>query len=563
MNGRYQLIVLVCAGLGGIYVFLVNGFQTGSVKSLVMALAYCWGLVMAIYLMGHGLVAVPRRLFRNANHTGRLRRIQARAPKMNDKLTDASVELEELESQLTQLRRRKNAVSRDHEEWIEEISDDSRTTTATPLPSTAALPAVITDRYLAEFSRKLMRARHKRLRFIDAWDQLIQDAQDVQAIINASGSKKLQFGSVSNSSDILGSAKLLTPYTRYLLYSKVVPAIRISYGVIFSTASVCIIWSELIKVVAPRLSIVSLTVLSHVDNEAQIAFGGQLMASIWLLYMCMTALASFDDVKIWGNRALVKRNTYGESATWYATQVAKLTVPLAYNFITFFPKEVHQKTQFFHFLGALINLTPLGDYFDSLFPIFILVPVCATLFNLYGRVQKIFGFGMLEDDGEDNHSAFDTRGWREGRDLIARELDGASRLGLTRVDGTSSPVPSGVQSPLIPTDRHTTPLRSEASNTGRPGAARQSTYAQRQAQRLAEATVAAEEEDESFFQGFAHRVKNTVDRFDRPSWMDDLSKRPKWMGGVEGNPESSGRAESGRGIGRWFGGRPADGRVRL
>ncbi|MDI1486693.1 MAG: hypothetical protein OHK93_005953 [Ramalina farinacea] len=36
-NGRYQLIVLVCAGLGGIYVFLVNGFQTGSLKSLVMA----------------------------------------------------------------------------------------------------------------------------------------------------------------------------------------------------------------------------------------------------------------------------------------------------------------------------------------------------------------------------------------------------------------------------------------------------------------------------------------------------------------------------------------------
>ena len=36
-NGRYQLIVLACAGLGGIYVFLYNGFETGSFKSLVMA----------------------------------------------------------------------------------------------------------------------------------------------------------------------------------------------------------------------------------------------------------------------------------------------------------------------------------------------------------------------------------------------------------------------------------------------------------------------------------------------------------------------------------------------
>lgn len=24
-----------------------------------MALAYCWGLILAIYLMGHGLVAIP------------------------------------------------------------------------------------------------------------------------------------------------------------------------------------------------------------------------------------------------------------------------------------------------------------------------------------------------------------------------------------------------------------------------------------------------------------------------------------------------------------------------
>ena len=567
MNGRYQLIILVCAGIGGIYVFLVNGFRTGSVKSLVMALAYCWGLVMAIYLMGHGMVAVPRRQFRNANNADRLRRIQAQAPKLNDKLTDATIELEELEAQLTQLRKRKNAVSRDHEEWIEDISDassipDSRTSAVTQTP-TAALPAVITDRYLAEFSRKLMRARHKRIRFVDAWDRLIQDAIDVQAIIDASASKRLDFGKASPSTSFLERASFLTPYTRYILFSSVIPAIRIFHGAIFSVASACIVWSEVIKVVAPRLSIISLTVLSYQEEEAQIAFGGQVMASLWLLYMCMAALASFDDVKIWGNRALVKRNTYGESATWYASQVAKLTVPLAYNFITFLPKEVHQATRFFKFLGVLINLTPLGDYFDSLFPIFILVPVCATLFNLYGRVQKIFGFGMLEDDEEGDQSAFGPGGWREGRDLIARELNGVARLGLTGVDRTLSPLPSGVQNPLIPNDGQGTSLRPTANPSARPEIPRQSTYAQRQSQRLAEATAAAEEEDENFFQGFAHRVKNTVDSFERPAWMEDLAKRPKWMGGVDGNTESSGRADSGRGIGRWFGGRPADGRVRL
>lgn len=329
-NGRYQLIVIACAAAGGIYVFLQNGFKDVSVKSLVMALAYCWGLVMAIYLMGHGLVAVPRRLLRNANQSGRLRMIQSQAPKVNDRMNDATIELEELEAQLTQLRKRKNAVSRDHEEWIEDISEasnlpDARLTPVAGRGATPALPAVITDRYLAELTRKLTRARHKRVRFVDAWDRLIQEAVDIQAIVDAGASRKLDFGKASPHSTHLERVNLLTPYTRYLVYSKVVPAIRLVHAAIFSLASACIIWSELVKHIAPKLSIISFSILSHnLQDTPQVGFGGQVIASMWLLYMSMATLASFDDVKLWGNRALVRRNTYGESATWYAGQIAKL-----------------------------------------------------------------------------------------------------------------------------------------------------------------------------------------------------------------------------------------------
>ena len=523
---------------------------------------------MAIYLMGHGLVAVPRQLFRDASVAERLKRIQSEAPKVNDRLSDATSELEELEAQLTQLRKRKNAVSRDHEEWIEDLSDasllpDSRlaiTTARTPSPT---LPAVITDRFLAELTRKLTRARHQRVRFVDAWERLIQEAVDTQAIIDAKAAKKLHFGKASRHSLWFERIDILTPYARYLLYSKVLPGNRIILGILLSTASVCIVWSELIKFLAPQLSIISFTILSHKGDEAQIGFAGQVIASIWLSYMSMAALASFGDVKIWGNRALVRRNTYGESATWYAGQIAKLTVPLAYNFLTFFPPRVHRKTAFYDFLGRLINLTPLGKGFDYFFPIFILVPVCATLFNLYGRAKNIFGFGILENDDEGNPTGFGTGGWREGRELIERELHGTSRLGLAaRQDGasSSSSSPSRAESPIRAGHQSN---QASVGPSSRPSVPRQSTHAQQQAQRLAEATAAAEEEDENFFQGFAHRVKNTIDSVERPEWMNDLGRRPKWMGGVEGSVESSGRAESGRGLGRWFGGRPPDGRVRL
>ena len=517
--------------------------------------------------MGHGLVALPRRLFRNANLAERLKRTQGQAPKVNDRLTDAITELEELEAQLTQLRKRKNAVSRDHEEWIEEMSGassqpDARIATTAARTPAPALPAVITDRYLAEMTRKLTRARHKRVRFIDAWDRLVQEAVDIQAMVDANASKQLDFGKASPHASRLERMNVLTPYTRYLLHSKIIPATMTLNGAVFAIASVCIVWSELVKFIAPKLSIISLTILTQKsESAAQVGFGGQVVASMWLLYMSMAALASFDDVRIWGNRALVRRNTYGESATWYAGQIAKLTVPLAYNFITFLPPEVHKKSTFYDFLGKLINLTPLGKGFDYFFPIFILVPVSATLFNLYGRAQKLFGLGLLENDEDGNPADLSLGGWREGRDLIDRELYGASRRGLSgSTDGSSAPLPTATQSPT-----KARPQRIQAADgqNAPPSVARESTYAQQQAQRLADATTAAEEEDENLFQGFAHRVKNTIDSVERPEWINELGKKPKWMGGVDGNAENSGRADSGRDMGRWFGGRPADGRVRL
>lgn len=481
----------------------------------------------------------------------------------------AIAELEGLEAQLTLLRKRKNAISRDHEEWVEELSDlsqlpESRLPSSVSHALGATIPAVVTDRYLAELTRKLTRARHKRVRFIDTWDRLVQDGIETQAIIDASTSKQLDFGKASPHDTRLKRWNILTPYTRYLLHAKCLPATRLAAAGIFSLASLFIVWSELIKFVLPRLSIISLTVITNrKEGAGEVTFAGQIIACLWLLYMCVCTLSSFQDVKIWGNRAIVPRNTYGESATWYSGQVAKLTVPLAYNFVTFLPRDVHRETTFYHFLGSLINLTPLGKGLDYFFPIFILLPVCATLFNLYGRARSVVGFGIVDgDDDEESSLGSGAGGWREGRELIDRELNGNSSLGFARSQNTiGSSGNSGYSPPTNANSRQSqTPLANNSTVRQQPV---RSNTAELQAQRLADATQAAEEEDENAFLGFAHRVRNTFDAVERPEWIPDLGRRPKWMGGADGNGESSGRADSGRGMGRWFGGRPADGRVRL
>lgn len=564
-NARYQLIVLSVSIAGLVYFILQNGFHGESIKGLVMALAYAWGLVLAIGLMGHGLVALPRRLFKNASLNERLRRLQTQAPKTKDKLDEASEELEELENTARQLRSRKSGTSADTQDWIDELVETSSAPDSRPGATAAVratnpnIPAVLTERYLAELTRKLKRARHKKARFVDEWAGLCQQAQDTQTVIDSATSRKLDFGRERSGASI---SNLLPPNPRFYLYFYVIPYSRIALSVVFACASVLVVWSEVVSSFTSKLSIIGLTVVHHPKSDrGQVPIFGQLIAAAWLLYMDACALYAISDVKVWGNRALVRRQTYAESACWYSLQVAKLTVPLSFNFITLMPASVYRETSFYHFLGKLVNLTPLGSGFSTYFPCFILVPALATFFNLYGKTKKVIGFGVLEDDSEENPSGFGTGGWREGRALIDRELQSrgeGSAVGLsprgasldlergTSGAGTSTPARRSQQAPLLPSHANADPSVREAN--------RQFNSITNQEQ---------DREDDSarhFYQDFTERVKNTFDTADRPEWLQNLSNGitvPNWMKNDDRDNDG------GSALKRWFGGRAEDGRLRL
>lgn len=549
-----------------------------------MALAYCWGLALAIYLMGHGLVAIPRRLFRNASISGRLRRIQGQAPRLYEKLEDAEMALEDVEIQVSELSRRKVGSAKDFRDWIEELVDLANLPESHPRPGTLRgssgesriLPTVITEKYMADLTRQLMRTRHARCRYADEWDRLVQDAVETQAILDSAASKSLDFGAASPHSGFWDRFNALNPYARYVLHYHIIPYIRIFFGVFLSLASASIVWSELVKAALPGLSVIRLTVVHHwTGDKGQVGFAGQVIAALWLLYMCAAALTSITEVKVWRGRALVRRNTAHESAFWYASQVARLSIPLSYNFMTFLSPEVYKKTTFFRFLGKLITMTTASTWFDYLFPVLILVPVCATLFGFYGKVKRFFGFGMdIIDDEEDSENGYGTGSWREGRELIKRELNGTPLRGRSGETNDRRAGPAGARAaPILSLPRDN--AEPSASLFGRsPNSRPLATTSARRAG--APSSVAAsrtfprgelrDPEDENFFEALGHRMKNTIDTIETPKWLQEIGqgiKTPKWMGNNdEGAGSSSGQSgDRGSDVRRWFGG--GEGRIRL
>ncbi|KAF9690809.1 hypothetical protein EKO04_010951 [Ascochyta lentis] len=563
-NGRYWLIMLGCSILGSVYLIWYNGFEMETFKSLAMALAYTWGLILGIYLMGHGLVAFPRSLFRYASISGRLKKIQGQAPKVHEKLVEALEKLDQYEHQVVQLKQRKNGTAREFQEWIDELAEkgslpESRAGTA-GRSSATTVPPVITERYLADLTRKLKRARHAKNRFENEWDITVRKAVRTQAILDSKGSQRLEFQTAAYPTPQHWHNRftLLTPYTRYHFHVHVIPAVTYASWFIAILASISIVWSECVRelqeIGGHKLSIIGWTVVHRQSSSrSQIGFGGQIVAAAWLCYMCICAFYSLTEVKIWGNRALVRRNTYQESATWYGLQVAKLTVPLSYNFLTMTDKPIWNETMFHKFLGRLIDLSPLGKNFSAFFPIFILVPVFATAFGLYGKIRNICGFGDLLEDEEDEAGAYSGSGsWREGRALIEREIQGASGnvLGLSSRHGAAT-------SP--PTERYTdTP----ALLAGEPSSitdTMSTTPASRPRPDRRRPLIEDDEDTGNFFENFASRVKNTFDA------TDFSISRPAWMGGDD--DVDAGRRDRGtdrrEGFMSLFGGRAEEGRVRL
>lgn len=528
--------------------------------------------------MGHGLVSLPRNLWRSSSISGKLRRIQTKAPKIHDALILANERLEEVEKEVWALSKKGRGSAAEFQEWIEELVDMlqlpesslSGINATLPERSRSPIPQVITEQYLASLTKRLRAASHRRARFSAAWDSLVRSAANTQTILDSKASKKLTFRPNPHSiAPIFDRWSILTPYTRYILYYHILPPLRIILSVFLALGSICIIWSEIVNVnntASDKLSIIGQTVVHHRKGDRPtIGFAGQVIASAWIAYMCAAAYDSMTSVKVWGGYALVRHRTSGSSACFYASYACRLTVPLAYNFTNFLPKATVKPTVFQNFFGVSIQLTWLGDGFNRYFPVLILLPVFATLFNLYGKVKDCLGFGadVIEDSDEEAAQYSLSSGWREGRDLIDRELGGSTSSSSAAAHNQRHSAGTGntVSSNLLNTEAPT-PLSTQRSQSSTQAQTRLQQQRTRQA-RLDTGIVSAniDDEDEGAFGSFLHRVKNTLDINTTgdgrpPKWLNDIGdkfKKPKWMNNEQNTGTAGASSSSGGGANNTFG----------
>lgn len=415
-NAKYQLVLLVVGGVGLVYVILSSGLSFGSLKALAIALSHSYALVLALWLMGHGFINLPRRLWVEANSAECLRHFYQQAMPANDAIAEALSDYADIAAEVMALRPFRDIGQ--YAPWIDELLSKVEAGPGIPLTNhTSSTPvtgharnqvdrSMINDDYLSSLTSRFKTARNRLIRYDADWQKLLREASRVEDIFNSKESSALVFRFKKTP---------LPPRAAFWYYSIIRPQLQRFFAVFFAALSIVIVWSEITH--GTVLSIV------NISMKYTTGFWQQTLSSLFLGYMCACALSSLTRIRIFKVYALVYRHTDPSSLLFYAMYACRLTVPLSFNFITLITSR---DSVFEDFLGKFINLTPLGKYFNDWLPRFILIPMLMTVFHVYDRVRDYFGFGLSFDDDEEQD--YDEQGRPlhgsvvEGKHLIRRAL---------------------------------------------------------------------------------------------------------------------------------------------
>lgn len=408
-NARYQLIILLVGSCGLLYIILSSGLTFSSIKALAIALSHSYALVIALWLMGHGFINIPRRSWVEANQQVRLKHFYQQATQTNDAIAEAQSDYADIAAEIYALGPFKDTRYTD---WIQKLLDQVEEGPGIPISSTTSAVtgrsrvqierSMINEEYLSTLSRRFITARNRLVRYDADWQKLLREASRSEDIIKSQENKSLVFRYKKTP---------LPPKAAFAYYYLIKPQLERIIAILCAILTIILVWSEITH--GTILSIVNIAI------SRTTGFWQQALSSIFLGYMCVCSLASLSRIRIFKVYALVYRHSDPSSMLWYAMYACRLTVPLSFNFITLITSR---ESVFEEFLGKFINLTPLGKYFNDWLPRFILIPMLITSFHLYDRIRDFFGFGLSFDSEDD----IDDEGMRgsavEGKHLIRRSL---------------------------------------------------------------------------------------------------------------------------------------------
>ncbi|WLF78768.1 hypothetical protein PVL30_002511 [Lodderomyces elongisporus] len=427
-NIKFQLIMLGVSLIGLIYLLIEVKLSFNHLKLMVIALSHIYTLILATWLMGHGLTNIPRNKWIQGSVISNLNHNYLRVPKLVDELEDTKISFREDVLKVIVLKQNYTSSSEEDfqfRDWIIKLYDSIPGDIKEHVEkqylhdNTTIDRDQLTEQYMTKLNASFKMNLHRLIGYQSEFNRLVSKIIRLEDVLNAVSTRELRFR-VDN------YRVLWSPKFNFIYWTYIQPWANRIWSIVLATISLIILQSEFFH--STKLSL--LNVLIYTTGMNKYPLLQFVVSSCIFSYMLFAALNSLTQLKIFNMYHLIPRNSDPVSACWYVMYIARLTIPLSYNFITLF---VSRESIFETWYGESVHLTGLFNLLNNWIPRLILIPVLLTFFHVYDKLKKKLGFGSDFDAwilfDEDNEAQDDNDlGKRsdllivEAKRIIAREM---------------------------------------------------------------------------------------------------------------------------------------------
>jgi|SRR5579862_1786500 len=241
-NLRYQAILLSIFALGLVYILLtvkINSF--GDFQSLLIALANTYGLVLVILCMGHGLVAIPRRIWLESSLETSIREIERTAVTAWENKSDAEDEAAVVSGEIASWERMCQGRDDPLANWVRELALRNPDIGSQSVPVDGLR---LTEDYLSGLTRRARMSHDRLLKAQTQWNRILKRAGYLYDLKSAAGTSGRTIEWKLSQPGRLG--RLIPRVLQYVWFLDVLPWLAKALAVLVVTASVIIIWSEIV-----------------------------------------------------------------------------------------------------------------------------------------------------------------------------------------------------------------------------------------------------------------------------------------------------------------------------
>lgn len=410
-----------------------------NLKLIGITASNTWGLLMLIFLMGYGLVELPRNAWNMSKPNSRLEQIYFQLSKLSTEKEDAD---DELAVVLTEVKKASEEIryNSNNRKYIDTIIDkcpdgsaelfSKGTDDFTDYSRSAGTDLSMQN--LMKIHKKVIVTSHNAHRTQVQWNAKLKMAFYLEDVENNKNNPERIFKSSFSDHYTTSRVKL---QLLWLWEIQLKPIFFKLLSLVLVVFSVMLVWSETTFFsVNPTLSIFAW--LIDTAGKDYRYFDIEVVSCLTIAYMCMCTYYTVFRMKIFNFYYFAPRHqTDANSLLFSGLLLCRLTYALCLNFLAMIHLDGHvtgnteqnghkfeSETQFTKFMGHMDLLSFVAKGLNVYYPMIVLLVCICTFFSLGKRCLHLFGVEqfLADDDFSGDYV-------REGKEIVRREKRKAQR----------------------------------------------------------------------------------------------------------------------------------------